>query len=395
MQLLRFLLLSAPSRMYLPPRRRTVLPRCARRFLTPLMMACFVVTGPALLAGDEPPAAASEKATKDFRQLYLFRFEFDNDTFLGKDNAFSDGTSFQLHSPLYDVWSPGYAKWIGRVPGLGDDGRGGRIVRWAWGLSQMIITPADLSDPAPQPDDAPWAGILGVSASWSAYDNRRLAALQLYAGCMGPCSGAESVQKYVHEDLGFGATPEGWDNQLVNQALGNVNYQYRYKLFADAADQYFIPGRFAQDFSVGGEAGLGNLETFARAQVEYRFGWGLPMGFAKTPDPPGFGIMLDPIYVDPVAPLPSKTPAWRTYFTVMGRFSYVTYMAPAEGGETVNGGDQPDLRPYPDRNHMLVGFHLSREPFAVHVTYSRYFHDGPIGMESSNDWVNLSFEYRF
>ena len=358
-------------------------------------MASLVVAGPALVAGDEPPTAVPEKDAKDFRRLYLFRFEFDNDAFLGKDNAFTDGSSFQLHSPLDDVWSPGYAKWIGRVPGLGDDGRGGRVVRWAWGLSQMIITPQEIENPAPQPDDAPWAGTLGASASWSAYDNRRMAALQVYMGCMGPCSGAESMQKFVHEDLGFGATPEGWDNQLVTQPLGNLNYEYRYKLFADAADRYFTPGHFAHDLSVGGQVGLGNLETFVRAQIEYRFGWGLPMGFAKTPDPPGFGIMVDPIYVDPVAPLPAEARAWRTYFTLMGRFTYVTYMALAEGGETVNGGDQPDIRPYPDRNHMLVGVHLSRMPCAFHLTYSRYFHNDPVDIESSSDWVNLSFEYRF
>jgi len=387
MHLLGFLLLSSD---------RTRLPRCARRgFLPLLMMACFVVAGPALRAGDEPSNAVPEKAPKDFRQLYLFRFEFDNDAFLGNDNAFTDGTSFQLHSPLDDTWGPGYAKWIGRVPGLGDDGRGGRIVRWAWAVSQGIVTPDDVSIEEPQPDDAPWAGTLGVSVSWSAYDNQRLAALQLFAGCMGPCSGAESVQKFVHEDLGFGTPPEGWDNQLVNQALGNVNYEYRYKLLAAAADQYFNPGHFAQDVSVGGQVGLGNMETFVRGQIEYRFGWGLPMGFAKTPDPPGYGIIGDPIYVDPVAPLPSEARAWRTYFTIMGRLSYITYSAPAEGGETVNGGDQPAIRPYPDRSHLLFGVHLSRVPFAVHVTYSRYFQNDQTLGESSADWVNLSFEYRF
>ena len=394
MHLLGFLLLSSDPRSH-HPLHRTRLPRCARRGVLPLlMMACFVVAGPALRAGDEPSNAVPEKAPKDFRQLYLFRFEFDNDAFLGNDNAFTDGTSFQLHSPLDDTWGPGYAKWIGRVPGLGDDGRGGRIVRWAWAVSQGIITPDDVSIEEPQPDDAPWVGTLGVSVAWSAYDNRRLAALQLFAGCMGPCSGAESVQKFVHEDLGFGTPPEGWDNQLVNQALGNVNYEYRYKLLAAAADQYFTPGHFAQDVSAGGQVGLGNMETFVRGQIEYRFGWGLPMGFAKTPDPPGYGIIGDPVYVDPVAPLPGRVPAWRNYFTLMGRYAYFTYLAPSEGGETVAGGDHPKLRPYPGKYQALIGYHVARIPFAFHLTYYRYFNE-ITDTGSSTDWVNLSFEYRF
>jgi lipid A 3-O-deacylase len=359
----------------------------AWRFIAPVALVCLAVCAPPLVAADEPE--------DDFRRLYLFRFEFDNDAFLGEDSAFTAGWSFQVHSRLDDAWTAGYEKWIGRVPGLGDDGQGGRIVRWAAGVSQVILTPDDVSIAAPQPDDTPWAGMLGATVSWYAYDNRKMGALQGYVGCLGPCSGAEQVQKFIHEDLGLGEPPQGWDNQLVNRALGNLNYEYRYKLLVDADDEYFTPGRYAQDFSVGGQAGVGNLETFIMAEFEYRFGWGLPMGFTKTPDPPGWGIMLDPVYVDAVAPLPSEARRWRAYFTLMGRAAAIAYMAVAEGGATVNGGEHPELRPYPGRLQLLAGFHLARVPFALHVTYYSYFDQGNSGIEGSSDWINLSFEYRF
>src|SRR2546425_8006532 len=45
---------------------------------------------------------------------------------------------------------------------------------------------------------APWAGMLGAAVSWSPYDNRRMAGLQVYAGCMGPCSAAEPVRSEEH-----------------------------------------------------------------------------------------------------------------------------------------------------------------------------------------------------
>src|SRR5262249_49917807 len=83
------------------------------------------------------PAAADR--VEHFSDLKLLRFEFDNDTFVGSDDAFTAGWSFQIHSPLLDEWTPGLAGWIGRFPTLGDDG--GRIVRWAWGLTQLIMTP--------------------------------------------------------------------------------------------------------------------------------------------------------------------------------------------------------------------------------------------------------------
>ena len=349
-----------------------------------LASVVLTATAPALHAQDT-----------DLRNLSVVRFDFDNDVFLGKDNSFTAGWSLQWHSRLNDVWGPGYAKWIGRVPGLGDGDRGGPITRWAVGISQVIITPKDVGNPAPQPNDAPWAGMLGAAMSWSAYDNRRMAALQVYAGCMGPCSAAEPVQKFVHGDLGFGPTPKGWGNQLVNKALFNVNYEYRYKLFVDRPARYFTPGRFAHDLSVGSHVGLGNVETLIWGQVEYRFGWGLPLGFTKAPDPPGWGIMLDPVYVDPATPPPSRTRAWRAYFSLMGRVAHVTHMALAEGGKTVNGGEQPKLRPYPGRYVTLAGLHVARLPFAVHVTEYRYYRQGRSGIAGSSDWINLSFEYRF
>jgi lipid A 3-O-deacylase len=338
---------------------------------------------------------ATEPVTKDFRQLYLFRFEFDNDSFIGSDDSFTAGWSLQLHSPMNDEWSPAFAKWIGRFPSLGDDGAGGRITRWAAGIGQIIITPTDITIEEPQPTEAPWAGILTAAMSWTANDNRRMGALQLLAGCMGPCSGAEAVQKFVHEDLGFGEPPAGWDNQLATKALFNANYEYRHKLFVDQAAHYFTPGHFAQDLSAGGQTGLGNLATYVAAELEYRLGWGLPMGFTKTADPAGIGIMYDPVYVDPQMALPAEVSAWRTYFTLMGRYAYITHLAPADGGPTENGGNHPPLDNYPGQRQLLVGFHLARVPFAFHLTYYRYFAQDRVGTDGSTDWVNLSFEYRF
>ncbi|HEV8200100.1 MAG TPA: lipid A deacylase LpxR family protein [Candidatus Polarisedimenticolia bacterium] len=360
------------------------------------LLIFFAAAAPtASAAASEPPTGEAAHSAKDFRDLYLFRFEFDNDSFIGSDDSFTAGWSFQLHSPFEDTWKHGFGKWIGRVPSLGDDGTGGRITRWAAGLGQIIITPTDISIEAPQPEDAPWAGILTAAMSWSAYDNRKMAALQLLGGCMGPCSGAESVQKFIHEDLGFGEPPQGWDNQLVNQALVNANYEYRYKVLKDHPEEYFNPRKFAHDLSVGGMAAAGNLATYAGAQVEYRFGWGLPMGFTKTPDPIGLGVMLDPVYAPPGGPLPSEARRWRTYFTLMGRYAYIWYLAPAEGGETVNGGEHPKLDAYPGESQFLGGFHLARIPFAFHVTYYRYFQQDRVGTDGSSDWINVSFEYRF
>lgn len=342
-----------------------------------------------------PPARAAEvdPPKQSIRDLKLFRLEFDNDNLLGSDDAFTAGFGIQFHSELNDTWHRGYAGWIGKLPGLGDDGPGGRIVRWAYSIGQIILTPKDITNPDPQPNDIPWAGMLGITGTWYSYDNKRLAALQVYVGCLGPCSHAEQVQRFIHEDLGLGDPPKGWHNQLSNEALANLNYELRYKLVASPPAAYW-DGAFAGDMSIGAQGAVGNLTTRLVAEFEARWGWALPMGFAKVSDPPGIGMALDPTYIDPKQ-TPSDVKRWRFFFSFVARYHWISYLAGAEGGPTENGGYHPPLRPYPGTRDLLFGMHLLRFPYGFHVTYYRYVDSPPAGYLDKLDWMNFSFEYRF
>jgi len=329
---------------------------------------------------------------KDVRDMKLFRFEFDNDTFLDSDDAFTAGWSVQVHSQMLDKWTPGLAGWIGRLPTLGDDGEGGRIVRWAWGVTQHIITPSDITIATPQPDDVPWAGLLGGYVSFAANDNRRLAALQLYLGCMGPCSRAEQAQKFVHDSLGLGKHPEGWPNQLSNKTLVNLNYEYRHKLWASRTARE--SRGWGHDLSVGTQAGIGSFATYAEAWVEYRFGHELPQGFTKLADPPALGVAVDPVYVDPKGP-PYGPRKWRPYFNVVARLRDIDRFAPLESSATENGGHYDPVISTPGRQQVIAGFHIAKVPLAFHVTYYRYLDDRTSALPSHRDWMNFSFERRY
>ncbi|HET7608117.1 MAG TPA: lipid A deacylase LpxR family protein [Gammaproteobacteria bacterium] len=341
-------------------------------------------------AVDEPAHAQAD--ARDTGDLKLFRFELDNDIFVRSDDAFTAGWSVQLHSPLLDEWPPGLGGWIGRVPGLDDDGAGGRVVRRAWGITQLIITPGNITIARPQPNDAPWAGMLGAYVSWSAYDNDRLAALQAYVGCVGSCSHAEEVQKLMHNSFGFGDEPRGWPNQLADRPLLNLNYEYRHKLWARAD---FDPRGWSQDLSAGGQVGLGSFATYAQAWLEYRFGWDVPEGFTNLSDPPALGVALDPTYVEPGVPARPRT--WRPYFSVVARVRALDRFAPLLGGETDNGGFHPAIESAPGDKQVLVGIHVARVPLAFHLTYYRFFGDDDFAARTGGelDWVNFSFERRF
>lgn len=72
-----------------------------------------------------------------------------------------------------------------------------------------------------------------------------------------------------------------------------------------------------------------------------------------------------------------------------------TMRVAAEGGPTEKGGNHPPLESYPGKEDVLLGVHLTRVPFSVHVTYYRYLGSVPTGISGTLDWVNFSFEYRF
>lgn len=337
------------------------------------------------------PLHANETSA-DPRDLKLLRFAIDNDTFVGSDGDYTAGWSVQLHSPLLDEWPAKLERWLGRVPGFGDDGSDGRVVRTAWGITQVIITPANIDVSEPQPDDAPWAGMLGGYLSWSSYDNERLSALQVYVGCIGPCSHAEEVQKLFHNSLGRGVAPRGWPNQIADDLLLNVNYEYRRKLWTPVDP---VAGRWSGDLSFGAQAGLGTFATYAQTWLEYRFGWDLPEGFTNLADPPALGIALDPVYVAPGGV--ARQRSWRPYFSVVARLRSVDRFAPLEGGPTDNGGFYPRVESMPGEKQVLFGIHVAKVPLAFHLTYQRFLDDDDFSSEPGGeiDWVNLSFERRF
>jgi hypothetical protein len=338
------------------------------------------------------------KQKKPREQMHMWRFELDNDFFFGSDYAFSNGWSLQRHSPAVDTWDvkpngkrrAGFSRWIGNhFPGLEVGGTTGKVGRRTIGISQIIQTPEDISNPDPQPHDVPWAGTAGLHESWISFDNVRLYAFQIFVGVMGPASLAEETQTFVHEDLGLGDPPQGWDNQLENQFIGNLNYALRRKLAAPPAERYAAK-RFAGDLAIGGQAGLGNFFRFVEAQLELRFGWGLPPGFTHIPDAPGRGIMMEP---SPGAP----SDHWDFYFSIVPRYTYYDAIATMDGGDTYNGGFHPGVDYDKNVFQTLFGLHVGKKRFSAHITYY-YFPSAElinVPTETSLSWANVSLEYRF
>ena len=161
--------------------------------------------------------AAEEFEGNDESPPSLWRFEFDNDFFLGSDDQFSAGWSIQKHSYPADNWEDVDDTIFTRiitevVPGLslGD----GRMARRGLSFGQLIQTPQDLSSEEFIPDDVPYAGVLSFANSWYAISDHRANGFQVLVGVLGPSSFAEEIQTFSHEYFFMGDEPQGWDHQL-------------------------------------------------------------------------------------------------------------------------------------------------------------------------------------
>jgi hypothetical protein len=220
-----------------------------------------------------------------------YRFELDNDVLVDSDNGFSNGWSFQMHSPIADSWdkiqgaaphTKALAAWL---PGLSGDGLNYRM---SVAIGQIIQTPDDIDDPNPIPNDVPYAGILTGQLGFIAFNDDEFRGIGLVIGWVGRPSMAEQTQNFVHEVGGVADVAQGWDNQLETEPLLNMTYMRKKKFYQNGhrADYSF-------DASIGGGVVLGNMFTSADVQLEMRYGNNMPGGFAYYADPIGRTMAYD------------------------------------------------------------------------------------------------------
>jgi hypothetical protein len=99
----------------------------------------------------------------------------------------------------------------------------------------------------------------------------------LRLGLVGPSTGGEEVQRWIHEIIGS-PIPQGWATQLRNEPIVNFFYQYNRRLLRRAP-----PDRFGFDFSCNGGGGAGNYYIGANVGLRGRVGYRLPGNYGGTP----------------------------------------------------------------------------------------------------------------
>ncbi len=201
---------------------------------------------------------------------------FENDLFAGTDRYYTNGTKISWTSTdLTKFADTPYASpllpLLNALPFINNPAFQKNL---AFSIGQSIYTPDDTEPREPIPDDRPYAGWLygEVGLIWKNGHERNTLLLNL--GVVGPASGAQETQRFVHDLRGF-PHPQGWNNQLHNEFAAMLTYEHTWRYTLRKSNRVGLNADFLP--FVGAKAG--NVRTEANGGVELRVGLNLPDDF--------------------------------------------------------------------------------------------------------------------
>lgn len=248
-------------------------------------------TPPARTAPEATPADGAPPATDEpslwersdndegwFLNPVRVSFYWENDGTLPRPWTDDDG-HYTNGLKLDAAWKPAWADEIApHVPFHDQFGEG---VETAFGMSfgQLMFTPRDIDIEGPQPDDRPYAGWLALSGYWqrSGALSENLAMfdhIELDVGVVGSWSGAEWLQKFVHNAVPNQVQPEGWSYQLHNEFAIDLTLRRKWRFSSGESDSGF---EFQAIPAISGT--LGTVYRQIGADMTLRLGWNLPDDF--------------------------------------------------------------------------------------------------------------------
>jgi lipid A 3-O-deacylase len=130
-------------------------------------------------------------------------------------------------------------------------------------LGQAMITPNDITKEIPDTADAPYAGLLYWRSSYVAVQNDFADHVATLVGIIGPSSGAEEVQKFVHRVVDADQ-PKGWEYQLEDEFV--------WQLQRTAVWRFSTSDASPVDAVLLADLAVGNLESSAGAGLFLRAG---------------------------------------------------------------------------------------------------------------------------
>lgn len=138
-------------------------------------------------------------------------------------------------------------------------------------LGQAMVTPEDITKEIPDPADAPYAGLLYLRSTYVVVKNDFSDHVATLVGIVGPSSGAEQTQKFVHKVVGSDQ-PKGWDYQLDDKFVWQIQ--------RTAVWRFSMRDSSPFDAVLLADLAGGNLESRAGAGLFLRAGSGLARNYS-------------------------------------------------------------------------------------------------------------------
>jgi hypothetical protein len=208
-----------------------------------------------------------------------FSLYIENDVFAGDDGQYTNGVKlswsrYGLSELPEDAW---LHKWLYPViKGIGFDKPASVEKALTFSIGQNIYTPEDIEKRELIEDDRPYAGITYAELGFHRRKFKYMHTLALMVGIVGPDSYAEDVQSKTHEWLNSN-DPKGWDNQLENEPVLGLVYDYKNRLFNKDN------GGLGSDVILSAGSTVGNIRVCASTGLLARWGWNIPNDFGNFP----------------------------------------------------------------------------------------------------------------
>lgn len=331
-----------------------------------------------LLALSASTVSGAEKADAGYKSAVTLIYE--NDVFAaGSDGNYTNGLSAAITSADVAGLGPNNffvktAKFFSFLPTVGNEGYENHV---GYRLSQKTYTPPDITLPEPLPGDTPYSGVLLADVTLYSKTPKSQHTFLFAVGAVGPVTGAEYVQKFIHEILDA-PTPMGWDTQLGNELLLNAGYAYDHRLM-----RLGEPGGSGLDLSAGAAGALGNYLTSARGSATLRFGYDLPDTYGELDLRSGASSGIGQ------APPPE---GWRFYGTLGASVEAIARFLPSDGNTFQDSlsGDRDDVYLSASAG-IVVGY----RSFVFNFTYITFLEESDSPEANGNDYGSIGLTWFF
>ena len=203
-------------------------------------------------------------ADKELLELETFNYSMENDADVDTDFGYTHGARIGLLFYRGDTSD----SWL-NIP-LTSSQNSNNFISLAY--ANQMFTPYDLDKTEIIKDDRPYAGYSYIEIALHQATETNLDSLTLQTGMVGESSGMESLQAFLHEYIDA-RDAAGWDNQLKNQFILQLNYIHKWRLEYSKI--------FGMDSVLTPYAGanLGNASVKASGGALYRIGFNISKDF--------------------------------------------------------------------------------------------------------------------